>query len=263
MLIYINRHDDIYYLSVLDSGFPEFNFDILKINMPKKKLIYRCENCHDCWEGLKFLSKSETELVNENRYEAAFKPGEVILKQGAPASNVLFLANGLAKNYVEGISGRNIIIDILQPTRLILSPGAFLNSRHPYSVAALTHVNTCFINFDIFRQLSRSNMDFAEYLFKDLSRKEMESCQKRVNMARKKMPGRIAEALLMFSDEIYRSDEFEMVLSRQELGEMTNMVKESVVRILKELENSGIIESTASFIKIIDRERLIAISENE
>ena len=76
----------------------------------------------------------------------------------------------------------------------------------------------------------------------------------------KKMPGRLAEALLYFADNIFKSDEYEMILSRQELGEMTNMAKECVVRILKELEESGVIYSDASKIKILDKNKLIFIS---
>jgi CRP-like cAMP-binding protein len=41
---------------------------------------------------------------------------------------------------------------------------------------------------------------------------------------------------------------------------MTNMAKECVVRILKDFEDSGVIYSDSSKIKIIDREKLIQIS---
>jgi CRP/FNR family transcriptional regulator len=75
------------------------------------------------------------------------------------------------------------------------------------------------------------------------------------------MPGRLAEVLLYFADEIFHSDEYEMILSRQELGEMTNMAKESVVRILKEMEESGAINSTSSSINILDKNKLRMISE--
>ena len=82
-----------------------------------------------------------------------------------------------------------------------------------------------------------------------------------VNLSQKKMHGRLAETLLYFSDVVFKNDEYEMILSRQELGEMTNMAKECVVRILKELEDSGVIYSDSSRIKILDREKLIQISE--
>jgi len=42
---------------------------------------------------------------------------------------------------------------------------------------------------------------------------------------------------------------------------MATMAKECVVRILKELEDSGVIYSDASKIKILDRNRLTIISE--
>jgi CRP/FNR family transcriptional regulator len=75
------------------------------------------------------------------------------------------------------------------------------------------------------------------------------------------MPGRLAEAILFFADEVYNTDEFDMILSRQELGEFTNMAKESVVRIMKELETSGVVKSESSRIQILDREKLRLISE--
>jgi CRP/FNR family transcriptional regulator len=122
-------------------------------------------------------------------------------------------------------------------------------------------VQACFVSFDIFKYLVRANGDFAEGLLEDISSKSLRSHLRMVSLTQKKMQGRVAEVLLYFSDEIFRSDEFEMILSRQELGEMTNMVKESVVRILKELEVSGVISTSSSAIKIIDKEKLREISE--
>ncbi len=220
-----------------------------------------CETCSVRWKNFDHLTKSELQLVNENRYEATFKPGEIIIKQGSPASNALFLASGMAKSYIEGLRGRNFIMSVLQPGRLIIGPGAYVTSRHTYSVSAITIVQACFINFDIFKQLVKLNGDFAESLLEDISAKALRSHIKMVNLAQKKMHGRLAEVLLYFSDEVFRSDEYEMILSRQELGEMTNMAKESVVRILKEMEDSGIIVSTSSHLKILDREKLLQISE--
>jgi CRP-like cAMP-binding protein len=221
-----------------------------------------CETCSVRWKNFDHLTKSELQLVNENRYEATFKPGEIILKQGSPASNALFLASGMARSYVEGLKGKNFIMSVLQPGRLIIGPGAYVTSRHTYSVSAITIVQACFINFDIFKQLVKLNGDFAESLLEDISAKALRSLTRMVNLAQKKMHGRLAEVLLYFSDEIFRSDEYEMVLSRQELGEMTNMAKESVVRILKEMEDLGIIVSTSSHIRILDKEKLLQISEN-
>ena len=223
-------------------------------------LISSCETCTRRWNNFQHLTKEELNLVNENRYEATFKPGEIILKQGSPTSNALFIATGMAKTYIEGLNGKNFIISIALPGRLILGPGAYVDSRHTYTVAAITTVQACFINFEIFRQIVRVNGAFAEGLLEDISAKSLGSLTRMVNLSQKKMHGRLADALLYFSDVVFKNDEYEMILSRQELGEMTNMAKECVVRILKELEDSGVIYSDSSKIKIIDRGKLVQIS---
>ena len=224
-------------------------------------LIDSCENCTRKWKNFKHLTKSEMQLINDNRYEATFKPGEIMIKQGSPTSNALFMADGMAKTYIEGTNGKNFIMNIALPGQLIMGPGAYVNSRHTYSVASITTVHACFISFDIFKQLVRVNGAFAESLLEDISAKALRSHIRMVNLAQKRMSGRLAEALLYFSDEVFHKDDYEMILSRQELGEMTSMAKECVVRILKELEDSGVIYSDSSKIKILDRDRLIQISE--
>jgi CRP-like cAMP-binding protein len=229
--------------------------------MPGQSLIKNCENCTSRWKNFKHLTQRELQMVNENRYEATFKPGEVMLKQGSPTSNALFMATGMAKTYIEGINGKNFIMGIALPGRLIMGPGAYVNSRHTYSVAAITSVQACFISFDIFKKLVRVNGAFAEGLLEDISAKSLKTHTRMVNLAQKRMSGRLAEVLLYFSDEVFKKDEYEMILSRQELGEMTSMAKECVVRILKELEDSGVIYSDSSQIKILDKKKLIQISE--
>ncbi|MGB8491849.1 MAG: Crp/Fnr family transcriptional regulator [Bacteroidales bacterium] len=229
--------------------------------MPDSHIIDNCEVCNVQCKYFKCLTKPELQLVNENRYEAAFKPGEIILKQGSPASNALFMAEGKAKVYMESENGRNFIMGIIKPGRLVIGPGAYVKFRHTYSVAALTIVHACFISFDIFRQLVRSNSEFAEIMINDISEKALGSHLRTVSLTQKKMPGRVAEALLYFAEEVFGSDRFEMILSRKELGEFTNMTRESVVRILKGMEDSGVISSEGSVVCIEDREKLKMISE--
>ena len=223
-------------------------------------LISSCETCTRRWKNFQHLTQEELDLVNDNRYEATFKPGETIIKQGSPTSNALFMASGMAKSYIEGLNGKNFILSIALPGRLILGPGAYVDSRHTYTVAAITAVQACFINFDVFKQLVRTNGAFAESLLEDISTKSLGTLNRMVSLSQKKMHGRLADALLYFSDVVFNTDEYEMILSRQELGEMTNMAKECVVRILKELEDSGVIYSDSSKIKILNREKLIQIS---
>jgi len=241
--------------------FKAYFWSLQNDSMSDFNLVDNPDSFSKIWKNFECLSADELKLLDENKYEATFKPGEIIIKQGSPASSALFLTSGRAKIYIEGNKGKNFILRIALPGQLILGPGAYTNLRHTFSVAAITTLQACFISFDVFRILMKSNSDFSEFLLEDLSLKAISAHERMVSQAQKRMPGRLADALLYFADEVFFSDEYEMILSRQEMGEMTNMAKECVVRILKELEDIGVIYSDTSQIKILDRERLVQISE--
>jgi CRP/FNR family transcriptional regulator len=200
-------------------------------------------------------------MVDQNRFEAAFRPGEMILKQGSPATHAVFISKGIVRIFNESPGLKKIMLGIALPSEMLVGPGIYTDPGNTYSVSALTDVHACFISLDILNRLVGENAAFAAGMVSDLSEKTLSVHKKLISMIRKKMPGRLAEALLFFANEVYRSDSFEMILTRQELGEMTNMTKESVVRILHDFCLSGIIRSESGRIVIIDRPKLKKISE--
>lgn len=220
-----------------------------------------CEVCTHGWENFKTLSPEELLMVNENRYEAHFKPGEIIFKKGSPCTSAVFLVSGKAKIFLEGFNGKNLIISIAGPGRLIAGPGSYVDNRHHYSVATIEEVRACFINMDIIKQLVHTNSKFAEGMLKDLSFKSLKNFYSMISLSQKKMHGRLAEGLLYLANEVYESEEFELQLSRQEIGDLTGMAKENVVRILKEFHDDGILATDCPNIKILDKKRLERISE--
>ena len=81
-----------------------------------------------------------------------------------------------------------------------------------------------------------------------------------MNLTHKQMHGRIADALLYLSNEIYANSIFEVHLSRQDLAEMTAMTKESAIRILKELKDDNIIDYDNNRFTILNENALNQIS---
>jgi len=223
--------------------------------------IGSCRECIVGWKNFRYLTEDQLNYANENRYEAGFKAGEIMIKQGSPSQSALFLSKGLAKIYFEDHKGKNFIVDIAKTGELILGPGAFVNSRHSFTVSAITPANACFISFEALSHLIRVNPQFAVGMLEDLSAKSLKMNERIMTLAHKRMSGRLADALLYFSLEIFGTDSFDMLLSRQELGEFTNMAKECAVRIIREFEESGMIRSEGSKITILDRARLSLLSE--
>ena len=227
-----------------------------------KNNLCSCENCVVGWKYFEVLTEEQLRYVNGRRFETTFRPGENIFKQGSPASNAVFLSAGMAKVYMEGQGNKNFILSIAKPGQMIIGPGLYTNSQHIFSLSALNDVRCCFIDAGVIKELVRESNDFAEALLKDVSQKAQRNIYKLLSMTQKKMPGRVAEILLYLADKVFESDSFTMILSRQELADMAGMAKESVVRILKDLSDEGIISSGCPQFEIIDREKLTMICEN-
>jgi CRP-like cAMP-binding protein len=230
--------------------------------MEKPTSDHDCRTCMNRWENFKNLTEEQMLLICDHRYEANFKSGEIIFKKGSPTSSGIFLVSGMAKVFLEGLDGKNIILSIAKPGVMISGPGTYGDMRHHFTLTALTDVKACFIDMQVIKQLVHLNNTFAEGMLIDISKKSLFMYYKLIGLTQKKMPGRLADALLYLSNQIFESDEFDVILSRQELGEFTNMAKESVIRILKDLEDDGLISSNCSRIKILNKSKLQMISEN-
>ena len=55
------------------------------------------------------LTPEEAELITENSMEVTFKKGETICKHGTIAPHIMYLKEGLAKVYLEGLNDSLIL----------------------------------------------------------------------------------------------------------------------------------------------------------
>jgi CRP/FNR family transcriptional regulator len=81
-----------------------------------------------------------------------------------------------------------------------------------------------------------------------------------ISLTQKQMPGRIADVLLYLSNEIYNDNTFDISLSRQDIGDLSSMTKDSAIRILKDFESEKIILVEGKHISILKKETLNEIS---
>ncbi len=227
--------------------------------------IKSCKSCRTCesrWKNFDNLTDEQIREIDANRQHAKYKAGEIIFKQGTPTDNAVFMLSGLAKMYMETPDDKNVIVAMIKPGRLIGGPGIFLDNVHHLSLAAVKDTVACFIDMDLLKKMVHLNGDFAEGFLSDISFKGLEALRKIITISQKKMNGRLAEGLMYLSDNVFQSNEFDCCLSRQEIGELTQMTKESVVRLLKELHREDIIHVQGSKIKILDKTRLQKIKDS-
>ena len=224
-----------------------------------------CESCEDCSSKsdlFEMLTKDENNILNEERYEVHFRAGENIIKQGTILTHIVNLVKGFAKVYIEGYDNKNLILDLVGPNSIMGGQGLFSDNRNHYTVSALEDSIVCFINTDNFKSVLRSNADFSEKFYGHLNTKAIYTYNKLVGLTQKQMHGRMADALIYLSENIFDSLKFEIPLKRQDLADMTAMSKDSAIRILKELEKDGFVNFEGKSISIVNFDGLCNLSEN-
>ncbi len=226
--------------------------------------IEQCEVCA-CTPTLKlckYLSQEEIFALNRNKREVVFRSGEIIFKQGTVSTHIACIRSGLAKAFSEGAKGKNFLMSILTPTEFVGGMGMYVDDLHHFSVAALTETKVCLIDVRDFKEVLSKNNMFCLELIKRNNKRAIQSLNKTMDLTQKNMHGRVADAILYFKEQIFKSSVFDLPVNRQEFANMVSLTKESLIRILKEFKESGYIIICQNRIEVLNVDALKKISIN-
>jgi CRP/FNR family transcriptional regulator len=218
-----------------------------------------CKNKAVCFNK---LNHTELNLTNDHRVEIKFRKGETIAKQGSFATNIFFIKSGLAKVYIEvGDNEKNLILNILGSGNLIGLPSLYGNNVFNFSASAIEDTVICSIEKSIVRNLIKQNGDFASEIIRTMNECSVQSYNRLVSLTQKQMNGRLADALIYLAESVFQSNSFKLSLTRKDLAELTSMSTMSVVHIIKDFKENGIIRNDGGMVEITDMDLLKRISK--
>lgn len=219
-----------------------------------------CFFCDKKSKATKKLDLGELKNLGNNCNDATFKKGDRILVQNTRSQNIIFIKEGLVKVHTKGPVKEQILKISKGPSYLGI-PTAIGARINEYSATALSHTNVCFIEYSTFREIIKNNGPFAYEIITELCEHEIQSYKKYVNQVQKQSPGKIAEALLFFSEKIFENNQFDIPLTRNELGDMTCTSRETISRVLSDFSKNDILEINKSSVTILNKELLEKISK--
>ena len=200
-----------------------------------------CFSNRNCGDSHIFgsLSPEELHTLMYNKRQIHFRPGETILKQNTPLTHLVCIKNGLAKVVSEDPKGKNLILQIIKSNSIFTGGGSIVDDFRHFTVAAITDIDCCFIDTNRLFTLLTKNSAFAIELLKHSNSQHLKMLSTLINLSNKYMPGRVADTLLYLKNNIFETNPFDFILSKQELADMSGMTKESFIRSLKEFETQG------------------------
>ncbi len=215
---------------------------------------------HQC-RCLEKLTDEERILLDSNSFIIKYKKGETICKQGSFASHVIYVEKGLVKVYLEKAEN-SLVLSIIPDGNLIGLLSLSDEQRvFQYSVMAYVDSEIRQINMDFFLKLINRNPDFAKEVIQVISSTSAQINGRFFCLTYKQSFGRLADIVLCLAEKIFKNEEFELPLSRKDLAELTGMSPETVIRMLKQLKESGLIEQKGKKYRILDFTRLKQISD--
>lgn len=180
-----------------------------------------------------------------------FSRHDIIFRQLMPADHIAYVKSGMVKIYRSGRSSRVVCITLAGPGQFVALPCAIDQGEYRFSASAVESTEAVMIRSDAILSLITENGKFARDLFKQMSRDMNEISDKLVSLSVKQLPGRVADLIRYFSEDVYNSDDFTVPLTRQELAELIGTTKESLIRTLNEFRHDKLIEMEGRRIRIL------------
>lgn len=220
----------------------------------------KCESCPYKCEIFSSLCRRAPKAVDIDTIHVTYKRHEQICRQGNDVTHAIFLLSGSAKLYIEGINNHNIILYIMRPGDYIGLLSFFESPHYFYSIMALEESSICMIDLELVKELYREDHELLVSLNAAFGRSVANIMNKLISLNQKQIRGRIAESLLYLS-KIHGSHQFQLGLTRRELGELSGISEENAVRLLSELKKERIIDVENREITILDPRILQKICE--
>ena len=167
------------------------------------------------------------------------------------------MRHGFGIQFYPGEEGKEQIIHVATGGEIVGFRAMFSGEPYRVSATSLEECNICFISKSDFLQMVDTNSTLRNGIMKELSTELADRATFITNMAQKSVRERLAFSLVLL-DDIYRN---EMInLTREDLANFVGTATETLIRLLKDFKEEGIIEVHTRKISVLNREKLFAIA---
>lgn len=184
--------------------------------------------------------------------------GEIVVLEGEAHPGLYFLDYGWLKVVKTSSSGREQILRFLEPGDTFNEIGVFANQINPATAIALESAGVWLIPRSVLLRLLQEKPDFAQHVISKMAERMLYLVSLVTDLSLRPVTGRLARLLL--------DDAVEGVLERPhwytqaELAARLGTVPDVIQRVLRGIENEGLIVVDRNQIRIVDRQALIEIA---
>lgn len=207
------------------------------------------------------LSEEDHNSISKEKSCGYYKKGEVIFKSGARPMGLYCVNLGKVKVSSNSSQGKEYILYISKPGDFLGYRALFSEEYYAATAEALEDSKVCFMPKSNFFEVIQKNPTFMTKITKGICQ-EMGILEGRLSeLAHKSVRERLAGNLLMLRDTYGVEGDnskslIDLALSREELASIVGTATETVIRLLAEFKNDGLVTFEGKKIRVTNPGKL-------
>jgi CRP/FNR family transcriptional regulator len=216
-----------------------------------------CEQCSVRRDGI-FSSLAQDEVCDLDGHKSChfYKKNQAVFLEGSYPRGVYCVNHGKVKIYTRGDEGKEQIIHIAKEGEVIGFRAMFSGDPYKVSASTLEDANICFVGKDDFLSMIDTNTSLRNMIMKELSKELGDRAQFITNLAQKSVRERLAFALLILKN-VYGNEPIN--LSREDMANFVGTATETLIRLLKDFKEEGLIEVQTRKLTILNYDALVRL----
>jgi len=202
----------------------------------------------------KHLDDAEIGKLNYDKTCQVYKKGSVVYREGSRLTGFYCITKGILKIYKTGIDGKEQIIRFVKKGDIVAFRSLLSQELACTTAKVIDDAVLCHIPYHTLLFLLQNNWKFSHWMIQILCRELREANDYITDIAQKTVRERLAEVLLLLKDnfDVDDSNTLQISLTREELANMVGTATESVIRLLSEFKQDGLIELKGRRVKFND-----------
>jgi CRP-like cAMP-binding protein/FixJ family two-component response regulator len=210
-------------------------------------------------EGLDHFIKDAQRVLNladlaKDRKVKLYKKKTEVFSEGDMPLHVFFVKSGSVKVFKSHPDGKELIMNLYQANDFFGFEPILENENYKESAVAMQDSELISIPRHDFLMLIQAHPDVSASFINLLCKKVAEREQQLLNLAYNSVRQRTAEALLRAN--ALKDQRSVIAISREDLAKMVGTASESVIRVLSDFKDEGLIEIEGGKIKIVQPTKL-------
>ena len=202
------------------------------------------------------LSDEQLRMLAPGIQLRSYPRNTFILRAGEPTDALYVILSGRVKVLIPDEEGREVILSTMGPRDFFGEMGLLDDQPRSASVETLEPCETLRLAKNGFMACLRGNPDLAMEIIRSLVRRLREADRKIESLALIDVYGRVARLIMDMAEEIDGAWIVQRAPPKQEIAHMIGASREMVSRVVKDLQQKGLIRAEKRKIIVLDRQTM-------